>query len=383
MTAYIDRAGVESLLQALRRRGFTLVGPVARDGAMVCAEIASADDLPSGWVEDQEAGRYRLRQTAEPILFGHTVGPVAWKRFLFPPAARLWRVEPQGGGATGTASTRSGPRIDLDGEPVPRYAFVGVRACDLAAIAIQDTVFLTQAYVDRAYQSRREGIFIVAVHCTRPGATCFCVSMGSGPRAEAGFDLALTEVCEDGRHYFVVDSGSPRGEEVLAEVPHRDAASDERQAAEAAVARAADHMGRRVERAGLKELLYHSYDHPRWDDVAARCLACANCTLVCPTCFCTAAEERTDLDGRVERWRRWDSCFSGSFSYIHGGTIRASTKARYRQWLVHKFAAWIDQFGTAGCVGCGRCITWCPAAIDITEEIRAIQGQEVAAHGNA
>jgi formate hydrogenlyase subunit 6/NADH:ubiquinone oxidoreductase subunit I len=258
-----------------------------------------------------------------------------------------------------------------------------VRGCDLAAIAIQDRVFLRPPAVDRAYQLRRQDALIIAVHCTRPGATCFCASMGTGPRAVGAFDLALTEVSEDGRHFFIAESGSARGDEILAAVPHREATAAERHAADAAVDRAAGLMGRAVDPAGLKELLYGSYDHPRWEEVAGRCLACANCTLVCPTCFCTAAEERTDLTGGVEHRRRWDSCFSASFSYIHGGSIRPSVRARYRQWLVHKFAAWIDQFGTSGCVGCGRCITWCPAAIDITEELRAIRGREVAGHGDA
>jgi len=382
MTVLLERPDLDALLRALRRRGYTVIGPTVKDNAIVCGEVESADGLPAGWVDEQEAGRYRLRRISEPLLFGHTVGPIAWKRFLFPPAVRLWEVESGGDGA-GQAGAAGRPVISPDGGAPPRYALLGVRACDLAAIAVQDKVFLTQAYVDRAYQARREDAFIIAVHCTRPGATCFCASIGTGPRAAAGFDLALTEVCRNGRHFFLVESGSARGEELLSEVPLREATLEEREVGEAAVADAAERMGRSLDLAGLKDLLYRSYEHPRWDETAARCLACANCTMVCPTCFCTAAEERTDLGGRVEHWRRWDSCFSGSFSYIHGGSIRSSMKSRYRQWLVHKFAAWIDQFGTTGCVGCGRCITWCPAAIDITEEVRAIQHSEVAPHGDA
>jgi sulfhydrogenase subunit beta (sulfur reductase) len=392
MTALLERASFDALLGALRGRGYTVIGPTVRDGAIVCAEVESVQDLPAGWVDEQEAGRYRLRHTGEPVLFGHTVGPIAWKRFLFPPAVRLWRTESTGHAAPSTGTGGGAPpagtmdlpaAIQSDGDPLPRYAFIGVRACDLEAIAIQDRVFLMQPYVDRTYEARRDGAFIIVVHCTRPGATCFCASTGTGPRAAAGYDLALTEVCRDGRHHFLVESGSTRGEEVLADLPLRDASPEERDAGEAAVAGAADLMGRRVDLAGLKDLLYRSYDHPRWDEIAARCLACANCTLVCPTCYCTAAEERTDLEGQAEHWRRWDSCFSGSFSHIHGGSIRASVKSRYRQWLVHKFATWIDQFGTTGCVGCGRCITWCPAAIDVTEEVRALQDREVALHGDA
>jgi Fe-S-cluster-containing hydrogenase component 2 len=139
-------------------------------------------------------------------------------------------------------------------------------------------------------------------------------------------------------------------------------------------------MGRSMDTTDIKELLYRNYDHPRWRNVASRCLTCANCTMVCPTCFCTTVEDVTDLTGnQAERWRKWDSCFTVDFSYIHGGSVRASPESRYRQWMTHKLATWIDQFGTSGCVGCGRCITWCPVAIDITEEVRAIRATDHAA----
>jgi sulfhydrogenase subunit beta (sulfur reductase) len=136
-------------------------------------------------------------------------------------------------------------------------------------------------------------------------------------------------------------------------------------------------MGRTMDTKGIKELLYRNYENPRWDDVAKRCLTCGNCTMVCPTCFCTTVEDITDLTGEhVERWRKLDSCFTMDFSYIHGGSVRSSPRARYRQWMTHKLATWIDQFGTSGCVGCGRCITWCPVGIDITEETGAIRDSE-------
>ena len=133
-------------------------------------------------------------------------------------------------------------------------------------------------------------------------------------------------------------------------------------------------MGRSLDTDGLKELLQGNPNHPRWDDVAARCLTCANCTMVCPTCFCTTVEDHTDLTGADRRaGRKWDSCFTLDFSYIHGGSVRNRSKSRYRQWMTHKLASWIDQFGTSGCVGCGRCITWCPVGIDITAEVAAIR----------
>ena len=363
----LERDAFDALLEALQRRGFQLVGPTVRDGAIAYDLLHSAADLPIGWTDEQDGGTYRLRRRDDEALFGYAVGPHSWKQFLHPPRVRLWRAR------------RNGNGFEIVDEPpqAPRYAFIGVRACELHAIAIQDRVFTQGGHVDPTYAARRTNVFIVAVQCGQAGGTCFCASMGTGPRVSSGFDLALTEVLTPERHYFVVEVGSERGAGVLAELPHREATPEEQQAAEAVVTQTAAQMGRTLDTTELQALLYRNYEHPRWDEVAGRCLTCGNCTMVCPTCFCTTVEDVTDLTGReAERWRRWDSCFTMDFSYIHGGTIRASTKARYRQWMTHKLATWIDQFGTLGCVGCGRCITWCPVGIDITEEVRAIRESE-------
>ena len=123
----------------------------------------------------------------------------------------------------------------------------------------------------------------------------------------------------------------------------------------------------------LKDILMNNLKHPRWDEVADRCLSCGNCTMVCPTCFCHHEKETIALDtSSSEHTREWDSCFSSGHSYIHGKVVRDETKYRYRQWLTHKVATWWEQFDTSGCVGCGRCISWCPVGIDITEEVAAI-----------
>jgi ferredoxin len=190
---------------------------------------------------------------------------------------------------------------------------------------------------------------------------------------DAGRDLLLVEVLA-GDHRLVVTAGSPLGQELLAELPTGPASDADLAAGAAAADGARAAMARRLDTEGIRDLMVHNPDHPRWDDVAARCLACGNCTLVCPTCFCTTTEDRTSLDGAAtERWRRWDSCFSLDFSYAAGGVVRSSVRSRYRQWLTHKLATWWDQFGESGCVGCGRCITWCPVGIDLTEEVAAIR----------
>ncbi len=343
---YLDSDALGPLLEAIRNAGYTPIGPTLRDGAIVYAELESVSDLPRGWTDRQDGGTYRLELRNDSAFFGYAVGPHSWKRFLFPPALRLWSAQRSGNAVQFLAAE----------EPAPRYGFIGVRSCELQAIAIQDRVFAEGPFADPAYRARREAALVVAVHCGNPGGTCFCASLETGPAVRGGFDLALTEVIEDGRHYFTVDVGSPKGDEVLAQVPHRAAEGAEQEAARRVVDAAAGNMGRRLETAGLKQLLAGSYEHPRWPQIAERCLACGNCTMVCPTCFCTGVEDVTSLAGDcAERWRRWDSCFTADFSYIHGGEVRRSVASRYRQWLMHKFATWMDQFGILGCVGCGRC----------------------------
>jgi len=305
-----------------------------------------------------------LRRRNDEALFGYVVGPQSWKKYLHPAEVRLLSAE------------RSGQtfRILNNGPAPPRRAFLGVRACELAAIAVQDRVLQGDRYRDPIYAARREGMFIVAVNCTQAAPTCFCTSMGTGPQVRGGYDLALTELVGPCQHEFVIEVGSEAGAEVLAELSPSTPSEATCQAAEAAVERAASQIHRRMDTTGIRDLLYNNFDHPRWDNVAQRCLTCANCTMVCPTCFCTTVEDVSDVTGtHAERWRKWDSCFSQNFSYIHGGSVRSSAKSRYRQWMTHKLASWFDQFGSSGCVGCGRCITWCPVGIDITEEVRAIR----------
>jgi formate hydrogenlyase subunit 6/NADH:ubiquinone oxidoreductase subunit I len=363
----LEREHLQTLLDVLGRDGYRIIGPTLRDGAIVYDDLNSVDNLPAGWTDEQEGGTYRLKQRTDRALFGYNVGPHSWKKFLFPPRTRLWQAD------------RNAEKVQIKTEPPEsqKMAFIGVRSCELHAIAIQDRVFIQPKFVNQAYRTRREQTFIIAVNCGQAGGTCFCASMNTGPRVTAGFDLALTEIIENERHYFVVEAGTDSGMAVFGQVPHTVAGDEQKASAAAVVATATAQMGRQLDTSGIKDLLYRNYRNPRWDEVASRCLTCANCTMVCPTCFCSTTEDVTDLKGEhAERWQRWDSCFTMDLSYIHGGSVRASSKARYRQWMTHKLATWIDQFGTSGCVGCGRCITWCPVAIDITEEVSAIRKSE-------
>ncbi|WP_142525360.1 4Fe-4S dicluster domain-containing protein [Methylacidimicrobium cyclopophantes] len=360
----MDREGLQALLDVLTSRGFGVVGPRVRDEAVVYEPIRNVADLPEGWTDRQDGGRYRLERREDRALFGYAVGPHSWKQFLFPSRQRLWQAR----------RTETGLEFLEEPSRDERWAFLGVRACELCAIAIQDRVFLGGVHRDRSYAERRQRVFVVAVQCAEPSGTCFCVSMQAGPKATCGFDLALTELLHAGSHRFLVEAGSRVGQEVLAAIPHRPANEDERRAAEKVTALAAARMGRTLETRGIRELLQSHPEHPRWEEVASRCLSCGNCTMVCPTCFCSTVEDHSDLSGKhTERMRLWDSCFTLGFSYLHGGSVRKEIRSRYRQWMTHKLSTWFDQFGSSGCVGCGRCITWCPVGIDITEEARAMR----------
>ena len=362
MSHVISHDGLDTIIRLLREDGRTVIGPVVREGVITHDEIESAAALPQGWSEDQDGGRYRLVATGTDEVFAFSSPSTSWKKYLYPERTLLIR------------SRRVDGAIEVEQpEPdAPALAFFGIRSCDLAALGVLDRVFLDPQATDPTYAARRPGVFIVAAACNTPGNTCFCASMQTGPSPTAGFDLAVRELLVDGLVEYLVDAGSDRGAELLSAVGSRPATNADRDRAAAAHDDAVAHMGRRL-RPEDPPLVALEPDHPRWDDVAERCLACGNCTMVCPTCFCSTTEDTTNLTGsESERWRVWDSCFTLDFTHLHGGSVRTSTKSRYRQWLLHKLVTWHDQFDVSGCVGCGRCITWCPVGIDLTAEIAAM-----------
>ena len=379
--AVITPAGFAELVGVLVTAGYRTVGPVVRDGAIILDEVRSAAELASGWGVDSSPGRYRLVPRTDGAMFAHSAGPQSWKQYLHPARRKLWEADrtPDDPAAFTVTTVAEEPR---------RYAFVGVRPCDLAGIRILSRVLSggrgprgTEQDGDRP--RRDPETFVVAVECTEPGATCFCASMGTGPGCSGetgGFDLALVELSGDlageAGHRFVVTVGTERGGWILDAVPHSPVDAATLTTARHAVESAAGRMGRQLPPTDIRALLANSLDAEQWNDVASRCLTCGNCTMVCPTCFCTSTEDVTDLTGdHAERWESWDSCFDIDYSHIHGGPIRTSAKSRYRQWLTHKFGTWHAQFGESGCVGCGRCLAWCPVGIDVTAELAALAAE--------
>ncbi|EDY83239.1 4Fe-4S binding domain protein [Verrucomicrobiia bacterium DG1235] len=351
------------LLSAIKERGYQLIAPILRDAALCFSEIDGASELPQGLRDAQSPGSYRIKQTASPERFAHASGPTSLKRFLYPPRLKLWQTQRKANAMV----------FEEPADPPPRYAFIGPRPCDLQAVAIQDRVFLRSAHPDNDYRRRRENALFVAVNCLHPSESCFCSSMNSGPSAKSGFDILLTEQIESEELYYLVQTGTDEGLEILNTLKLKPAADSKKRKAATELKQATKKIERKLDPTGIGPALKERLDSPAWDELENRCLACGNCTLACPTCFCSTVEDHTDLAGEIAtRDRVWDSCFQQSFSYVAGGPVRSTIKGRYRQWLTHKLSSWSDQFGTLGCVGCGRCITWCPVGIDLVAEANAI-----------
>jgi ferredoxin len=305
----------------------------------------------------QKPGYYRLEASAGERLFDWNHGAQGLKPLCFAPHEVLW-VE-QNNPLSFTAQLPD----------VKPTAVVGVRACDLSALAIQDRHFMHAAGADPYYRQRREQLLLIGVDCAHSAESCFCASTGDGPSVSQGYDIGLSELDEG----FLLWPANDKGKAVLERVSLSDAHTEQLTQMRDQSQQAARQQQRKLSKPDELMRLYQRLEHAHWQQLADRCLGCGNCTAVCPTCFCYDTRHEVSLDGgSAQNVRQWDSCFSANHSSMGGFKVRADILSRYRQWLTHKLAGWQEQQGRTGCTGCGRCITWCPVGIDLTKETETI-----------
>jgi len=359
---FLPRDSLQRLFDSLTASGYEVMGPKVRDEVIRYSPVSTISELPWGIADEQSPGHYRLTEGPKNRAFSWTTPPQAAKAICFPPEEPLWTVHRNDSGKVSFAA------VEPRNQP---QAFIGLRACDLAALDLHDRHFGARG--DPWYRARRAQILVVAVNCARSADTCFCASTGDGPAATSGYDLLLDEL-DDG---YLVRTGSENGKAVLAqcELSPTDAAMTKMAARQ--TAEAAARQRRSLPAGDLVTILEARRQAESWEGIAHRCLACGNCTAVCPSCFCHRHTETPTLDARESlHGREWDSCFSDGHSLMHGRPHRPGIAHRYRQWLSHKFGTWQAQYGRSGCTGCGRCITWCPVGIDVTEALATVAREE-------
>ncbi len=357
---FLLRDHFDTLLTALHKLGAHCVGPTVMDDSIHYTTLTSSTQLPQQVHDHQGPGHYRLSTSTESRWFAWANGAQALKPLVFVPQEILWRSERDSEGNLQFSNSKQEP---------PLTAVIGVRACDLAALALQDQHFLDGLEQDSAYARRRQQLILIAVNCTHPSANCFCHSSGDGPEVKQDYDLLLDEL-DDG---FAVRSASPMGEKICQQLQLEALTNSQQDEIKHANLRAIEQQTKHLPEGNLEQALKNLQGSGRWQQIAERCLSCGNCTAVCPSCFCHSQHDEPAANSMSSAHiRQWDSCFSHGHSYIHGMVIHNETRFRYRQWLTHKFSGWFEQYGRSGCVGCGRCITWCPVGIDVTEELHAL-----------
>jgi Pyruvate/2-oxoacid:ferredoxin oxidoreductase delta subunit len=245
---------------------------------------------------------------------------------------------------------------------------LGIRPCDARACQLLDHVFAGAEYADPYWSEKRRQTTLVALGCTDPCQTCFCTSVGSGPFDGRGVDVVLTDI-GDG---YVAETNSERGHALLETLT--DASQNQIEAASKAKVRAREAVKEPFELDGIVDTLYSLFDDEVWYEVQQSCLGCGVCTFLCPTCHCF---DIVDEAQRGERVRNWDTCMFRIYSQeASGHNPRPTNVERTRQRILHKYAYFIEWFDEVGCTGCGRCVRYCPAGIDIRQTIRRSQLRE-------
>jgi len=247
-------------------------------------------------------------------------------------------------------------------EENPRLV-VGIRPCDARAYDLVRINFVTPEYEDPWWKKGRERLTLMGLGCNNPCSTCFCTSTGGGPFDTAGLDLLLTDLGEG----FLIQACNQKGEDLLKNAPGEKASDKKRKQAEEIRQQADEAITSKIPTEGLKDQpLLDLFNAPFWDEVQFSCINCGTCTFLCPTCWCFDIQDEVQGTQGL-RMRNWDSCMYPLFT-LHGSghNPRGEKVQRVRQRFMHKLKYYVDKYGNGvACVGCGRCVQFCPVNIDI------------------
>ncbi len=266
------------------------------------------------------------------------------------------------------AYTKEARMVEVRGAAVEadETVVLGSRPCDAFAVRSLDGVFTTEPAFD-PYRVRREKTTIVSMSCHQPAETCFCTSAGIGPDSTEGSDLLLTEVSGG----FFVEVVTEKGRELVATCREYFTEAGEEGTGERnrAGALLREKVTREAQYEAVRRVLDRpeTFSHEEWEKIGQTCIGCGVCTFLCPTCHCFDIVDEPVLD-RGSRWKIWDACQFADFTLeASGHNPRDRQYKRYRNRVFCKFKYYIDFYQMTGCVGCGRCIRYCPVGIDITE----------------
>jgi len=363
MTRLIFAEELTQIVAVLMAEGYTVIGPKDKKLALNLEKLSSPDELALGFVSEEKEGYYRLKPAKTLAI--DAAKPMNSPKYYTEKANQLLYTASQ------VNNQWEFKTAVVEPEPI---AFFGLNACDVASLYILDLTF-KQEFKDPVYEKNRQAVqFVVGVNCTHPGNNCFCSTYNTGPRLTYPYDLGLTCLGET----YLVEAGSQKGKEVLAKLKSEPASQAHLQQKETLLEKAKKQMSKAFNLKKACQVLADNYEHPYWDEPSERCLSCANCINVCPTCYCYQIYRRANLSAdEVAVFRSLDACHHLEFAAVHGGNFRPRRVDRLRHWVNHKIFWTIEQYGVPGCVGCGRCITWCPTAIDITEPVFRLGGREV------
>jgi len=317
---------------------YDVFAPVKKDGAICFEPLSSAED----------------------VVFDYPNSLKTPKEFFFPQAEVLFTFQ-------GAERQTDKPAANTK----PQVLF-GLRPCDSKALLLLDSVFDQEDYQDPYYIEKRKNMVLIGLACTNPQSTCFCTSVGGGPFDKEGLDILVTKL-DDNRCY--VEILTEKGKQLIAEdSSFKTVEKPDTKQVESVKKEAEAKIPTKVALEGLKEKLDGIFDSPLWDRIHEKCLGCAVCTYLCPTCHCFALlDEKVSSNG--QRIRNWDSCMFPIFTLeASGHNPRVSNRERMRQRIMHKFNYFVKNFGQTACVGCGRCLINCPVNMDIREIIETIKG---------